>query len=275
MRTDPFRTPDHVADFDGYVTACAALNAQTRARLPMVGDVAYGDGPDERLDLVLPAAEGGPHPVRLFVHGGYWRMFAMKDFSFVARTVTAAGAIAAVMDYSPMPGIQLSTLVGQVRRAAAWLHANADHYGGDPERLAVSGHSAGAHLSTFLLRAGEAPLRAAVLLSGVYHLQPLRASFLEPLIGLTDEDARAFSPLAQDHATGGPLHVLVRAEETAPFQDQAVALGELIGRDGLDVTTTVLPRTNHMSAVLDLGTPETTVGQLLGRIIGGEAQKGG
>nr|WP_210272826.1 alpha/beta hydrolase [Chthonobacter rhizosphaerae] len=255
------------------MAAYAALSRETRASLPMVADVAYGDGPEEKLDLFLPDSSDGARPVHLFVHGGYWRMFSKEDFSFVARTVTAAGAIAAVMDYALMPNVRMATIVDQVRRAATWLHANTGLYGGDPDRLTVGGHSAGAHLCTFLLRAGKAapPVRGAFLLSGVYDLAPLQASFLAPLIALTDEEVRSFTPLTQSHATGAAVHILVGDEETAPFHDQAAALDERLARDGLHVTRTLLARTNHMSAVLNLSDPDTDAGRSLSGLITGSA----
>jgi len=86
-------------------------------------------------------------------------------------------------------------------------------------QLTVSGRSAGAHLCTFLLRAGEAapPVRGAFLLSGVYDLAPLQASFLALLIALTDEEVLSFTPLTQRHATGAAIRILVGDEETGPF----------------------------------------------------------
>lgn len=272
MEKDPFRTRDHVADFDDHVAAYTALSRETRASLPMVADVAYGDGRFETLDLFLPAAGAdGRRPVHLFIHGGYWRMFAKEDFSFVANTVTAAGAIAAVMDYALMPAVRMATIVDQVRRAAGWLRANANTYGGDPERLTVGGHSAGAHLSTVLFQAGQPPLRGAFLLSGVYDLVPLQTSFLAPLIAITDEEARDFSPLTQRHATDAPIHILLGERETAPFHDQAEAFRKRLARDGLHVTRTVLPGADHMSAVRQLSDPGSDAGQALAQLIAASA----
>ncbi len=154
---DPFRTRDHVPGFDAHVRAFAERSAATRARLPMLADVPYGPWPEETLDLFFPAPDVASGAVHMFVHGGYWRMFSKNDFSFVAETVTRAGAIAAIIDYALMPAVRMDVIVNQVRRAKSWIDAHIAEYGGDPCRLTVSGHSAGAHLCSLIMGARGVP----------------------------------------------------------------------------------------------------------------------
>ncbi|SMQ85389.1 arylformamidase [Devosia lucknowensis] len=261
---DLFRTRDHVPEFEDYVAQYAQRSAQTRSRLRADLDVAYGAGADERLDLFFPPRLDGPAPVHLFVHGGYWRMFGKGDFSFVADTVTAAGAIAAVMDYSLMPAVRMETIVAQVKSAARWLVANAGSFGGEGARLSMSGHSAGAHLcATLLADAGAPRPRGCLLLSGVYDIAPLRQSFLDPLIGITAAEAAAFSPLHLPIDTTADIRILVGERETAPFHDQAAALAARLGRP-----VQTIAGADHMSVALDLGNPDTSVGRALAALCG-------
>ena len=92
LTKDPFRTRDHVANFDALVEEYQARSAVTRASLPCCDDLAYGTGDSEKLDLFLPPSSQAARSGHLFIHGGYWRMFSKDDFSFIADTVTAAGA---------------------------------------------------------------------------------------------------------------------------------------------------------------------------------------
>src|SRR6187402_17313 len=96
---DLFRTRDHVPDFDDKVKQYALLSDDVRRSLRAQLDIAYGPQPGQKLDIFLPGREGNALPVHMFIHGGYWRMFSKDDFSYIARTVTAAGAIAVVIDY--------------------------------------------------------------------------------------------------------------------------------------------------------------------------------
>lgn len=257
---DPFRTRDHVPDFDRHVADYAARSAATRARLPMLSDIAYGPSPAERLDLFFPPSRLATGAVHMFIHGGYWRMFAKEDFSFVAETVTQAGAIAVIVDYALMPSVRMETVVAQVRRARDWIVQHIGAHGGDPARLTISGHSAGAHLGALLFDASQPAGRisGAVLISGIYDLAPLQNSFLRELIDLADEEVRDFSPLARDYRAGPHVRLLVGKLETAPFHRQMNAFGSHLAMTaGVSAGQRILPGADHMSIVADLGTPGT------------------
>ena len=260
---DPFRTRNFVLDFDRYMADYAIRSAVTRATLRAHLNLAYGSALTERLDLFFPPQQSSPAPVHIFIHGGYWRMFAKEDYSFIADTVTAAGGIAAILDYSLMPDVRMATIVDEVRRATRWIAANAADFGGDASRLTISGHSAGAHLCCFLMNPQSAPVQAALLISGVYDLRPLQSSFLQPEIGLTDTEVAHYSPLHATQVSTTRASILVGEAETAPFHDQARAFGHHLRSEPI----TTIAGANHMSIVLDLGTPGTPAAQALTHMI--------
>jgi arylformamidase len=262
---DPFRNRDYVANFDELVEEYKARSAATRASLPMSDGIPYGDGPNETMDLFFPGDSTGADPVHLFIHGGYWRMFSKDDFSFIADTVTTAGAIAAILDYDLMPDVRLGTIVAQVRQAVRWLAANIGNHGGDPRRFSISGHSAGAHLATFTFSEEASIPRpaSALLLSGVYDLKPLQSSFLQPLIGISDQEVTEFSPLSLRHVPGPHVVVAYGEQETDPFRNQGSDFARHLEAQRLSVTKQMLRDANHMTAVRDLGVPGSAAGELL------------
>lgn len=270
--SDPFRIRDHVADFDVIVADIVARSAATRAALPMAPDIAYGDGPSETIDLFLPAERRPAMPVHMFIHGGYWRMFSKRDYSCIAETVTAAGAIAVIVDYALMPSVRMATVVDQVRRARDWVVAHIADYGGNPRRLTVSGHSAGAHLASFLFTRDQAPshIRAALLLGGLYELEPLRSSFLQAEIALTADEVAAFTPLTQRHDPTLRVALLVGGDETPPFHRQADAFAGRLEAQALQVSRNVLSARNHMDSVRDLAIGRSEAGRYLLRLIQAE-----
>ena len=269
MAKDPYRIRDHVADFDDIVADLRTRSASARAGLAMAGDIAYGSGPAETLDLFLPEGPRAGLPVHIFIHGGYWRMFSKRDYSYVAQTVTRAGAIAVIIDYDLMPGVRMAAIVDQVRRAKRWVVDHIAAHGGDPERLTVSGHSAGAHLATFLFHKQEGPsgIRGALLLGGLYELKPLQASFLQAEIGITDAEVAAFSPIAHRYDRATSALVLVGAAETEPFHRQADAFASLLRSQRCPVSLIDLPRQDHMSSVRDLGLPNTETAAHLAALV--------
>ncbi|WP_448954932.1 alpha/beta hydrolase [Labrys neptuniae] len=258
-----------MADFDDIVADMISRSEATRATIPMLADLAYGQGLDETVDLFFPPGPRRGLPVHMFIHGGYWRMFSKRDHSFVAGTITEAGAIAVIVDYALMPAVRMAVIVEQVRRAKQWVIENIARYGGNPSQLTISGHSAGAHLSTFLFHHTQSPsgIRAALLLGGIFDLKPLQSSFLHSEIGITDTEVEEFSPLGYRHDPHTYVDILVGAQETPPFHQQAGNFAIELRRQGLSVSRRRLPRRNHMSSVRDLGaTGSAAYGRLSGLI---------
>ena len=273
MSKDPFRIRDHVGAFDEIVEDIVSRSAQTRKTIPMRADIAYGPSPAETIDLFYPTTNAPAAPVHIFIHGGYWRMFSKRDYSCVADTITAAGAIAVIVDYALMPAVTMETIVSQIRRAKDWVVDHISGFGGDPSRLSVSGHSAGAHLATFLFNDPETAsgIDAALLLGGIYDLKPLQSSFLANEITITDEDVAAFSPMTHRHDPATRVTIAVGGEETPPFHQQADDFTRLLQKQGLWCSRIDLAGCNHMSSVRDLGVLGTKASSSLIELIAGPA----
>lgn len=254
MTKDPFRTRDHVADFDAVVAEIVSRSEQARSNIPMIADVAYGPAATETADLFFPEGARGHLPVHMFIHGGYWRMFSRRDYSLIAETVTRAGAIAVIIDYALMPAVRMATIVDQVRHARHWVLNHISGFGGDPDRLTVSGHSAGAHLATMLFDDDASPsgIRGAMLLGGLYDLKPLQDSFLAAEIAITDEEVERFTPLTHRFDASVKVDILVGEDETPPFHEQAKAFAAHLKNQRLDASQSSCAG-NHMSSVRDLG----------------------
>jgi arylformamidase len=260
---DPFMIRAHVPDWDASVADCRAVSAATRQRTSTWRTANYGAGPDETLDLHFPAGETTrARPIHMFVHGGYWRAFSKSDYVFVADAINASGAVAAIVDYSLMPGARMSKLVDQTRRAAHWLASNASAFGGDALRLSASGHSAGAHLASYLVARGPhepdvdlPPVCAVTLLSGIYNLRPIAQSFLQPELQLTNAEISQWSPLDAGFTASARVAILVGAKETPPFHEQAGALKASLDRQGVANQLATLADEDHMTIVREFGRP--------------------
>jgi acetyl esterase/lipase len=151
-----------------------------------VRDVAYYEGPDadnvkHKLDLFLPK-DGKGFPVVIFVHGGAWRHGDKNFFgvySALGKMFARNGIGAVIINYRLSPGVMHPEHEKDVARAFAWTHKNIEKYGGRPDQIFISGHSAGGHLVA-LLASDETYLKAEGLslgdikgvmpLSGVYAL---------------------------------------------------------------------------------------------------------
>ena len=142
--------PDHAAHFADW----SKTSADARAALKCTLNIAYGDGPNESLDI-FPASQPNA-PVVVFIHGGYWRSLDKADHSFVAPPLHDLGACVVVVNYALCPGttespVTIPDIAHQMVKAMAWTWQNIAHHGGNPNNVTVAGHSAGGHLAAMLL----------------------------------------------------------------------------------------------------------------------------
>lgn len=269
--TDLYRIRDFVPDFDDIAAEFSARSRALESRATMRTHTPYGSRPRETLDIIFPDASPSDAPLHVFVHGGYWRSGEKADYRFVAEPVLAAGGIAALVEYDLMPGQRLPILVDQVRRALLWLQNHAAELGAAADRITVSGHSAGAHLASYLAATGVEEkatpalpqLKGLLLLSGIYDLSGIPDSFLRNEAEMSHEEAAAWSPLdAKQHA--GPHRIIAYgADETPPFHEQAGALHDSLSETGLPSELLALPGCNHMNIVLDLADRNSALGAKL------------
>ena len=115
--------------------------------------------------------------------------------------------------------------------------------------------------------AGDYRMRAALLLSGLYELAPLAASFLQEEIHLTPEEVESFSPLRFPGNSATRFILAVGERETKPFHEQARDYLSHLRREACDAELVTLAGEHHMGVVLSLGTPGTECARLLAKII--------
>jgi arylformamidase len=249
-----------------YLDEYARRSALARRVLPW-REVRYGPDPAERLHF-FPAS--GPNAALvIFVHGGYWQELTELDSSFAACDVVAAGVAYAAVGYGLAPRVRLAEIVAMVRRAVWWLHQHAAELGIDRTRVILVGHSAGAQLAGMCLVPERQPggLRsrdlacAAVLISGLYELEPLRRTSVGAAVGLSARDAADLSVMRHLHPETPPLVVVRGEDEPAGFADQQRWLASTAARLGVPVADLVISGRNHFDLPLGLGDPADPLGR--------------
>jgi arylformamidase len=262
--------PDHLARW-------AVESERARAELPAKLDLRYGEAPGETLDVFLPPpGRPQPAPVQVFIHGGYWMLLDKRDFSFVARGFHDAGALAVLINYALIPSVSMDGLVRQCRAAIAWTHRNAAAFGGDPDRLYVSGHSAGGHLTAMALATDWSAFAGLPLdavkggcgISGLYDLEPIRLSYLNDTLGLTSEVARRNSPIHLAPARSAPLLLPVGGLEGPEYHRQSETVAAAWRARRLAAEVVDLPGQDHFSIVGQLLDARSELSRLIARQMG-------
>jgi dipeptidyl aminopeptidase/acylaminoacyl peptidase len=190
-----------------------------------VKDLAYYDGKDadpekHRLDLYLPKGRKD-FPVLFFVHGGAWRSGDKRQYAPLGRLFARQGLGTVIINYRLSPKVQFPAHIQDVARAFGWTHANISKYGGRPDEIVISGHSAGGHLVALLAtdesylkaeKLSRADIRAVVALSGVYLILP---PLFRSVFGKDDAAYKSASPL-QHVGPGEPPFLIVYADRDFP-----------------------------------------------------------
>jgi arylformamidase len=180
-----------VANSAALVERRNAASAAFRAAHPAGLDVPYGPAPRQRFDL-FPVSSGTA-PCLVFIHGGYWQRNTREDFACFAEGVLAHGWSMALPGYTLAPEATLTEIVGEITRALDWLAAEGRKHGVGAGPIIVSGWSAGGHLAAMAL--DHAKVVAGLAISCVYELVPIRDTYLDEKLQLTDAEIAALSPL--------------------------------------------------------------------------------
>src|SRR5207249_9590250 len=159
---------------------------------------------------------GGRWGLLVFLHGGYWRAFDKSDFSYAARPFVAEGIDVAIVNYDLCPVVDIGTIIDECQNALAWLLREGPAHGIATDNIIVSGDSAGGHLTAMLqatdwraMGVDPRPIRGGLALSGVFDLEPLILTSMNPDLRLNVENAAAWSPVRHRPTLHVPLLIAV------------------------------------------------------------------
>jgi acetyl esterase/lipase len=245
-----FNNTLHVPETPSIIAGWDQASAVMRARHPQSLDLRYGPRERNRIDF-LKANNGGPTLV--FVHGGYWQTRAKETFAFCAQGPMAHGINVALIGYTLAPDATLDQIVDEVRSGIDTLATELPALGGDTEKLVVSGWSAGGHLSSMVL--GHPRIKAGLLISGVYDLEPIRHSYLNAKLGLDEAMSRRNSPVLQPGGVNKPLVVVAGSGELPLLRQQSADFAAHRATHGLPVVYDVIPRAKNFTLIVDLSSP--------------------
>ena len=241
--------------------------------------VAYGPLPRQQLDIYTPSAAAPPggHPVLVFFYGGSWNRGERADYRFVGEALAARGVLTLVADYRLYPEVRYPDFLADCAGALAYGLDEAARLGGNPQRVFVMGHSAGAYNAAMLAldasrlaATGHAPgeLAGWIGLAGPYDFFPMTNPDAQPVF-FHPHYPPGTQPLDFAGALS-PRSFLAAAEVDSLINPQrnTVGLANRLRAAGAPVLLKLYPRVNHMTLLAALSGPLTWLAPVLDDVLG-------
>ncbi|MDZ4371421.1 MAG: alpha/beta hydrolase [Phenylobacterium sp.] len=256
------------AALGGMTAACtplglfATLSPKDRSDIAARG-VAYGEHPRQRLDVYAPGGVIGEAPVAVFFYGGSWDSGRRQDYNWVGRALAARGFLTIVADYRLYPEVSYPGFLEDGALAVRWVVDHARAHGGDPRRIVLLGHSAGAYNAVmlgldprWLGAAGVDPrvIRAVAGLAGPYDFLPIDSGTTRRVFGAAP-DLPATQPGAHVGPDSPPAFLATGDADRVVWPRNTKALAARLREAGVAVEERYYPGVDHIRIVLALSRP--------------------
>ncbi len=224
---------------------------------------AYGSDPRQTLDVYVPRGARGDAPMAVFFYGGSWDSGRRQDYNWVGRAMASRGFVTVVADYRVYPGVRYPTFLEDGAQAVRWTVDNAVRLGGDPRRLVLLGHSAGAYNAVmlgvdtrYLKAAGVDPasVKAVAGLAGPYDFLPLNDKVTNRVFGQAS-DLAGTQPMAHVGRTSPPAFLATGDKDNTVWPKNTKALAARYREAGAVVEERHYAGVDHVRIVLALSRP--------------------
>jgi acetyl esterase/lipase len=222
-------------------------------------NVPFGPAHWQRADVYQPRHTAGPVPVIVFWYGGAWTEGNKAEYRFVGTALASLGFVAVLPDYRVYPEVKFPVFLDDAAAAVAWVQSHAAQFGGDPHRIVLMGHSAGAHMAAMLAINHEYLRRAGVDshnivgligLSGPYELDPntasLHAIFAAPY---TPHDWQVLAYVAAD---APPTLLIHGGSDRLVWVSNTLHLADALRQRNVPVQVAIYPNRGHGATVAAL-----------------------
>jgi acetyl esterase/lipase len=228
--------------------------------------IAYGPDARQRLNIWTPdesAAKGPSRPVLVFFYGGSWKSGARDFYDFFGRALAEQGFVVVVPDYRLTPDVRFPAFVEDAAAAVAWTQKSISIYGGDPARISVAGHSAGAHLGAMItldkqwlakVGAPSGTIKRFVGLAGPYDFLPFTTDSSRAAFG-HEPDPKITQPINYVRKDAPPMLLLTGTEDTTVKPRNSRALSAAQSKLGTEAKLIEYPGIDHSEIIQSYARP--------------------
>jgi acetyl esterase/lipase len=237
-----------------------ALVPKDRGGRLVAKDEAFRQGPRGKLDVYAPRgiSAGSRLPVIVFFYGGSWNSGSKAGYGFAGQALAAQGFVTIIPDYRLVRQAPYPAFLEDGAAAVRWVRANAARFGGDPDRIVLAGHSAGAYNAAMLsfdprwLGADRAAVKGFAGLAGPYSFLPLDTQVTRDTFGHV-ADLESTQPAAFASKDDPPALLIAGGRDHLVFGSNSVAMAVRLSEAGVPVETHVYDL-GHVGVMTSLST---------------------
>jgi arylformamidase len=212
-------------------------------------------------------------PIHIFIHGGAWQVGnGAGEQAYNGRKFVELGVMYIAPDYELVTNSNRSLypMVEQLRKAVVWTYRNAQRYGGNPDNIYISGHSAGAHLAGVLITTDwtkygvpQNVIKGAFLCSGIYDLYPVSLSSRNKYVEFTEKMVKDVSPINHIAQINAPVVLAYGTNESPEFKRQSQEFAKALKEQSKQMDLHILEGYNHFELIIALGNPYDIPGEIM------------
>jgi acetyl esterase/lipase len=224
--------------------------------------IAYGPGERRSLDIYRPSdmADGTRLPVVIFVYGGWWSSGTRSGYGFVGRALASRGFVVVIPDYRLAPSVTYPAFVEDIAGSVRWTGSHIQRFGGDPSRIVLSGHSAGAHITALLatdphwLGSLRNSIKGFVGLAGPYDFYPFEAELTRTVFEHWRRPAET-QPIHWAGAGDPPALLLTGADDDTVRPRNSAVLAARFRAGGVNAQVKAYPGIGHIGVLTAMAIP--------------------
>lgn len=245
-----------------FLAACSPALLNTfvpRSGYTIQKDIAYGSAPQQKLDIYVPDGLTKPAPVLLFFYGGSWQMGDKDGYRWVGQTFAAHGFVTVIANYGLYPPALYPSFLQDGALAVRYVHDNIAKNGGDPARVFIAGHSAGAYNAIMIAAnpkymhdaGGDLSwIRGAIGIAGPYDFLPMTDPKIITIFGGANDPAT--QPITYVDGKRPPMLLVAGTDDQTVDPGNTTRMAAKLKANGSEVETKFYPGIGHIGIILSL-----------------------
>ncbi len=242
-----------------------------------VAAVRYGTDAAQKLEMFVPAGASAlaPLPVIVFIHGGGWHSGDPHDYRFMARALAPHGYAVVLAGYRLYPHVRYPAMLEDGASALRWVADHAAALGGDPGRVVLMGHSAGAYNAAMLTldrrwlaheRLSADAIKGTVGLAGPYDFYPFDTESSKKSFGRAANPEET-QPVVYARGDAPPMLLVHGTADTTVRPRNSVELARTLTRAGAPTHAVLLKDVTHEGAIMLFARPFSRDSRVLDAVL--------